>query len=51
MDKICSNIFLFCKGLPNDDVGVARGAVFQEMRPGDGFTTSDFVKENFGRLP
>ena len=29
--------FLACKGLSNDDVGVARGTVFQEVRPGAGF--------------
>ena len=38
--------FLLCiKGLPNDDVGVARGTVFQQIRPGAGFKTGDFVKE------
>ena len=42
------NIFMYfldCKGLSNDDVGVARGTVFQEIRPGAGFKTGDFVKE------
>ena len=32
------------KRLSNDDVGAARGAVFQELRPGAGFKTGDFVK-------
>ena len=46
--------FLLCKGLlllSNDDVGVGRGTVFQEVRPGAGFTTGDFVKEVLGGLP
>ena len=30
--------FLVCKGLSNDDVGVARGTVFQEIRPGGLFS-------------
>ena len=29
-------------------VGVARGAVFQQIRPGVGFKTSDFVQEMLG---
>ena len=37
--------FLVCKGLSNDDVGRARGTVFQEIRPGAGFETCDFVTE------
>ena len=41
-------IFLVCKGPSNDDVGVARGIVFQEIRPGAGFKTSDFVEEKLG---
>ena len=40
-----------CKGLSNDDVGVATGTVLQEIRPGAGFKTDDFVKENLGGLP
>ena len=43
-----NSIFLFffaCKGLSNDDVGAARGTVFQEIRPGVGFETGDFVKD------
>ena len=39
---------LLCKGRSNDDVGVARGSVFQEIRPGSGFKTGDFVKEKTG---
>ena len=34
--------FLVCKVLlllSKDDVGVVRGAAFQEIRPGDGFKT------------
>ena len=32
-------------------VGMARVTEFQEIRPGAGFKTGDFVKEMFGRLP
>ena len=40
------------KGLSNDDVGVSRDTVFQEMRPGAGFETGgDFVDETSGGLP
>ena len=39
---------LVCEGLSNDDVGVARGTVFQEMRAGAGFKTGDFFKEKLG---
>ena len=34
------------KGLSNHDAWVARGTIFQEIRPG-----SDFVQEKFGGLP
>ena len=44
-------IYLVCKGLLNDDVGVARGTMFQEIRPGAGFKTGDFVEEKLGGLP
>ena len=44
--------FHVCKGLlvllSNDDVGVARGTVLQEVRPGAGFKTGDFVQEKLG---
>ena len=46
-----SYIFLFANELSNDDVRVAGGTVFQEIRPGAGFKTSDFVKETKGGLP
>ena len=42
---------LVCQGrtrISNDDVGVARGTVFQEIRRGADFTTGDTVKETFG---
>ena len=32
-------------------VGVARGTVFEEIRPGAGFKTGDFVKEKLRELP
>ena len=35
-------------GLSIDDVGVSRGTVFHEVRPGAGFETGDFVKEKDG---
>ena len=42
---------LVCRGLPNDDVvRRGRGTVFQEIRPGAGFKTGDFVKEKLGGL-
>ena len=44
-----TNIFLCAKkGLSNDDVGVAGDAVFQEVPPGAGVKTGDFVKEMLG---
>ena len=36
--------------ISNDDVGVAKGTVFQEIRPWAGFKTGDFVKEKLGGL-
>ena len=36
------------KDYRNDDAGVARGTVFQEVWPGAGFKTGDFVKEKLG---
>ena len=44
-------VFLFAKGLSHNDVGVARGTVFQGVRPGAGFKTGDFVEEKLGGLP
>ena len=40
--------FHACKYLSNDDVGAARGTVFQEIRAGAGLETVDFVKEKLG---
>ena len=34
----------------NNDVGVARGTVFQEVRPGAGSKTGGFAKESLGGL-
>ena len=45
--KLFEYLFV-CKGLSNDDVGVARGTVFEEIRPGTGFKTGDFVQEKLG---
>ena len=46
-----SAYFLVCKGLSIDDVGVSRDTVSQEIRPGAGFETGDFVEEKLGGLP
>ena len=43
--------FLVCKELSAIDIGVTMVTVYQEMRPGAGFKTGDFAKENFGELP
>ena len=44
--KVYPCIFLFAQtGRSNDDVGVARGTVFQALRRGAGFKTDDFVEE------
>ena len=46
------NIFTYqvfsCKGLSNDESGVARDPVLDEMRSGAGFQTGDFVGEKLG---
>ena len=52
-DLLCEKIiiyFLVRKRLSNDDVGVATGNVVQEIRPGAGFKTGDFVKEKLGEI-
>ena len=36
---------LVCKGPSREDVGGARGAVFQEIRPEADFKTREFVQE------
>ena len=41
---------LACKGLSNDDIGVARGTVFHDIRPGAGLKTGDCVQETLGGL-
>ena len=51
MVKVSFMTILVCKGLSNDDVGVARGTVLQEVRPGAGFKISDSVNEKLGGLP
>lgn len=42
------NVLVFI-GLPTD-VGAETGTIFQEIRPDTGDKTSDFVREEFGRL-
>ena len=52
MKKTFSYFFLLAKeGLSNHDIKVARGTVFEEIRPGVGFKTGNFVKEELRRLP
>ena len=43
--------FLVRKGLSNDSIGVGRGTVFKDIRPGADFKTGDFVQEKLGGLP
>ena len=42
------NYVLVREGLSTDDVGVAKGTVFQEIRPWVGFKTGDFIQEKLG---
>ena len=41
-------VFFVCKGLSNDDVGVAGGTASREIRPGTGLKTDDFVQRKAG---
>ena len=50
-ERKVSTYFLVCKGLSIDDVGVLKDTIFQEIRPGAGFETGDFVKEKLAGLP
>ena len=43
--------FLDCNGLSNNDVEVARGTVFRNIRPGAVSKTGDFVRETLEWLP
>ena len=43
--------FLVYEGLSKYGVGVAKGTVFQKIRPEAGFATGDFVKEKLEGLP
>lgn len=43
--------FLACKKPSNDDVGLARCTVFNEIRTGAGFQTDDIANEKLGELP
>ena len=55
MIHLKTNIHMFScvEGLSIDDVGegVSRDTAFQEIRPGAGFETGDFVGETMGGLP
>ena len=45
------HMFSFCEGLSNDDVGVTRGSVFQEIRPGELLSKQAIsLKKRSGRL-
>ena len=48
IERNVSTYFLVRKGLSIDDIGVSRDTVFQEIRPGAGFETGDFVGEKLG---
>ena len=50
MKKNICLYFLVCGGLSKYDVGVARGTVFEETRPGTGFKIGDFDKKKLGGL-
>ena len=41
-------VYVCNKGPSNDDVGVARGTVFEEVRSGARVKTGDFVNEKLG---
>ena len=45
VENMFKRLSCFCKRLSNDDVGVARGTMFHEIRPGAGFETGDFVRK------
>ena len=45
---VCISFSLQRTIIAHDDVGVARGTAFQEIRPGAGFKTGDFVIEKLG---
>ena len=45
---VCKGLLVLVVVLSNDGVAVARGTIFQEMRPGAVFKTGDFVKEKLG---
>lgn len=42
------HIFLVCKGLANNGVGVARGTLFHEIAPEADFKTRDIAREKSG---
>ena len=46
--KKASTYFLVCKGLSNDNVGVGKDTVSQEIRPGAGCKNGDLVEEKLG---
>ena len=49
--KSISSYVLVREGLLADDVGVAKGTVFQEIRPRAGFKSGDFVEQFLEGLP
>ena len=48
MNKYSPHVLFAKEGLSKYGVGVARGSLFQEIRPGAGFKTGDSVKEKLG---
>ena len=47
-EKYIFTYVLVHEGLSTDDVGVAKGTVFQEIRPWARFKTGDFIQEKSG---
>ena len=50
-EKCIFTYVLVREGKSTDDAEVAKGTVFQDIRPYDGSKTGDFVKEKLGGLP
>ena len=49
--RLFCSLFLFAEDYRTmRDIWVARGTVFRQVRPGDGFKTGDFVHEKLGEL-
>ena len=51
MKSMSSHIFLFAKNYRPMTSVMAKGTLFEEIRPWAGFKTGDFVEEKLGGLP